>query len=296
MDPVADTRHLTLATGATVHALVHVGVGDGRPKCLFLHGNPGSLSHFGELMPLLSAFADVVAMDMPGFGLSERSEPAPENLGLDRLAEHAVAVADVLGWRDPFYLVGHSHGGGVAQVAAARWPERVAGLVLLGTLGAPAHASYRLLALPGAETVVRAAAALFGASSWQWVSRAILRQAMSEMFAPEPLRRERLERELRLLARRPEILVAMVHVALGKPCERLLQAAGDIRCPTLFLHGTDDAIVPSSCARAIHDRIVGAGGTSHFELIDGAGHMLMEHQAADVARHVRHHLSAWEAS
>jgi pimeloyl-ACP methyl ester carboxylesterase len=38
--------------------------------------------------------------------------------------------------------VGHSHGGGVAQAAAARYPERVAGLVLIGTLGAPVHGSF----------------------------------------------------------------------------------------------------------------------------------------------------------
>ncbi len=296
MNPIADTRRLTLGTGAEVHALVRTASGEGRPRCVLLHGNPGALTDFAELVPLLSPFADLVAVDLPGFGLSERPDPAPESLCLERLAEHAVAVADALGWRDPFYLVGHSHGGGVAQVVAARWPERIAGLVLLGTLGAPAHGTYRLLALPGAESVVRAVAAMVGASSWRPISRVIVRQVMSGLFSPEPLGRERLETEMSLLARRPEILAAMVHVALGKPCERLLEAAAGIRCPTLFLHGTADAIVPFRHARAIHDRIVGADGRSHFELIDGAGHMLIEYQAEEIARHVRHHLSSWQAS
>lgn len=225
----AVTQRLRLETGAEVHARISVVAGEGRPKCVLIHGNPGSLSDWDEL---------------------------------------------------------------VAQVAAARWPARVAGLVLLGTLGAPAHGTYRLLSLPGAERVARTVGAMLRAPRFRALSRGIVRRAMRGLFSPEPVTTERLEREMRLLTRRPEILVAMVHVALGRPCERLLDTSGRIRCPTLFLHGTDDAIVPARCARSIHDRIVGAGGTSEFELLAGAGHMLIERQPADVASHVRRSVSA----
>src|SRR5262249_17516680 len=149
------TQRLKLRTGIEVQAFVSTSEGRARPKFLLLHGNPGSIADWKQLVPRLSSVADIAAIDMPGFGQSSRGDAAAEALGLEKMAAHAVAVADALSWREPFYLVGHSHGGGVAQVAAAKYPERIAGLVLIGTLGAPAHLSYRLLALPGAEVTAR---------------------------------------------------------------------------------------------------------------------------------------------
>jgi len=90
-----------------------------------------------------------------------------------------------------------------------------------------------------------------------------------------------------LLSRRREILVAMVHVTLGNPCALLAETAREIRCPTLLLHGAEDATVPSSHARFIHERIVEAGGRSQWELLPGAGHMLIEYQARELAEHIR---------
>jgi len=296
MQNYADATRLSLGTGAVVQALVRVGQGAGRPKVVLVHGNPGSLADWDALVPLLSPFADVVAFDLPGFGLSDRGNPAPEGLGLERSAEHAMAVAEALGWHERIHLVGHSHGGGVAAVAAARWPEKLAGVVLLGTLGAPAHGTYRLLSLPGAEGVARTVGAMIRAPYLKSVSRRIVHQVMRGLYSPEHVAPERLERELELFARRPEILVAMVHVALGQPGERVLEAAAHIRCPTLFLHGAKDAIVPARCARAIHERIVSAGGTSEFDLVADAGHLFIDFQAADVAGRIRRSVSQWAAS
>jgi pimeloyl-ACP methyl ester carboxylesterase len=118
--------------------------------------------------------------------MSRRVDLRPESLNLDRLAEHAMAAADALGWRRPFFLIGHSHGGGVAQVMAARYPERVAGLVLVATLGAPAHAKYRLLSLPFASAIARVMSRLFGVAVLRPLNRAIVRAVMSDLFSPQP--------------------------------------------------------------------------------------------------------------
>ncbi len=71
------------------------------------------------------------------------------------IADHAVAAADALSWNEPFFIVRHSHGGGVAQAAAVKYPGRVAGIVLIATLGAPAHLSYRLLSAPRRGCLLR---------------------------------------------------------------------------------------------------------------------------------------------
>lgn len=276
----ANTTRLRLKTGNEVEAFVRIEAGGiNRPKCLLVHGNPGCLLDWEHIVSRLSGSADIAAIDMPGFGKTSRIDPTPESLSLDRLAENAISAADALGWREPFFLFGHSHGGGVAQTAAARHPDRVAGLVLIGTLGAPLHGSYRLLALPGAAALARVVGRMFRAKRLGPLNRAILRSVMSNIFSPEPVPVAKLDRGLALLASRPEILVSMVHVTLSRPCEQLFDSAPQIRCPTLFLHGREDALVPASCARSIHDRIVNAGGCSQFHLVPNAGHMLIDYQA-----------------
>gem|GEM_PF-583182 len=281
---------LRLATGGEVQARLRSHPDRARPKCLLLHGNPGSLLDWARLAPRLCTAADVAAIDLPGFGQSPRTDASPECMGLERLAESVIAAADALSWREPFYLVGHSHGGGVAQITAARYPERVAGLVLVGTLGFPAHLSYRLLALPGAQRVAQLFGVMFRRGSLRPLVRAVLRRVMRDIYHPEPVGSETLAREFASFSARPELLVSMVQVSLGSPCKRLLEAASQIRCPTLFVHGAQDVLVPIACARNIHARIGQSGGRAHFETLPSAGHMLVDFQADELAKLILSHM------
>jgi pimeloyl-ACP methyl ester carboxylesterase len=263
--PRAETILLKLHTGSTVRARVQVGAGNSRPKCLFLHGNPGSLDDWGAILSRLSSTGDV---------------------------DDAVAAADALAWNEPVVLVGHSHGGGVAQTAAVRHPQRIAGVVLVATLGAPAHASYRLLSAPGAAAGARLAGAIFKSRALRPVAKRILRGVMKDIFSPEQVPSSKVEAELALFAARPEIVLSMVHVALGQPCQQLSASAPDIECPVLFVHGRDDALVPVSHAKAIHERLIGAGRRSEFLVLPDSGHMLIEFQAAAVADAIARFLPA----
>jgi pimeloyl-ACP methyl ester carboxylesterase len=279
-----DTIRLSLETGIEVQTWVRRELsGSNRPKCLLLHGNPGSLLDWKRVLPRLAGVADVAAIDLPGFGRSARQSARPESLNLDSLAQHAMAAASALSWQEPIFVVGHSHGGAVAQTAAAKYPERVAGIVLAGTLGAPAHGSYRLLSLPGAAALMAVFGGLLRSGFLRGLSRRVLHSVMRDFFSPEAVPSEKLEEELASLSVRPEILVSMVHVALGRPSDQLRRRATGIRCPTLFLHGQQDALVPVGCAEAIHQRIVAAGGCSRFEIVPHAGHMLIDFQAGEVA-------------
>src|SRR6187551_3121640 len=94
----ADATRLRLETGNEVEAFVRIKAdGVNRPRCLLLHGNPGSLLDWERFVPRVSGVADVAAIDMPGFGKSSRASPNPESMSLDRLAEQAILVADALG-------------------------------------------------------------------------------------------------------------------------------------------------------------------------------------------------------
>ncbi|HEX2871382.1 MAG TPA: alpha/beta hydrolase [Polyangiaceae bacterium] len=255
-------------------------------RLLLLHGNPGNLDDFVALFPKLDFAAEVLAIDLPGFG---RSAPAPGNsrsLTLSDLASVAFAAADACGW-PTFEIIGHSHGGGVAQAMAWNAHPRVERITLLGTLGTPAHTSYKQLALPGAGSAMQLVGkclSLPGSKTW---FRVIQRNIAKQAFHPEPVPPEHLERGVEAILAAPTILRSMVRVALGKPCQALAESVASITSAVTFVHGELDALVPSRHARNLHELRLQAGRASAFVLVPNAGHMLPLTHPELVAEHAR---------
>src|SRR5688572_14016576 len=112
--------------------------GKGRPVIL-LHGFPVDGRLFG---PQLSAAevgridARLIAVDLPGFGGTPLPEPAPDVILVEDLAE---SVADLIGREglDGAVVGGVAIGGCVAVELAARQPELVSALILMGLTPAP---------------------------------------------------------------------------------------------------------------------------------------------------------------
>ena len=128
-----------LATGAAPNArLVIVGgrstvvAEAGRstdPALVLVHGFGGSTFGWRAVMaPLAARGWHVVALDLPGFGLSEKSWSF--DYDHETQARYVLATMDQLGV-ERAVIVGHSMGGNVAAWIAALAPERVAGLALV---------------------------------------------------------------------------------------------------------------------------------------------------------------------
>ena len=65
-----ETTTLRISSGYTIRTLVKR---DGHPRrCLLVHGNPGCLTDWHSMLEPLSAIADIAAVDLPGFGKTER--------------------------------------------------------------------------------------------------------------------------------------------------------------------------------------------------------------------------------
>jgi pimeloyl-ACP methyl ester carboxylesterase len=104
-------------------------VGAGRPgtPVLLVHGAGASSAVWLELMPRLARGRRVVAVDLPGHGMSAGGVRSIEEM---RDAVGMAAAALRLGRS---ILVGHSMGGLVVLAAALEWPDKVAGLGLVAT-------------------------------------------------------------------------------------------------------------------------------------------------------------------
>jgi pimeloyl-ACP methyl ester carboxylesterase len=112
--------------GRTLHAAVLPGPADA-PTVVFEAGGAAGRSSWALVQPPVARFARAVAYDRSGLG---RSAPDPAGRTLDRMADDLNDVLDHLE-PGPFVLVGHSAGGPIVRLAAARRPDRVLGLVLV---------------------------------------------------------------------------------------------------------------------------------------------------------------------
>jgi pimeloyl-ACP methyl ester carboxylesterase len=113
-------------------AIKYVEMGQGK-TILFLHGLGGSFYDWSEVLPKLSTQYHVVALDLPGFGLS----PPPPHEFPNGYAYPAY-VLKVFAEKvcsDPAYVVGNSMGGGIALKYALDYPESTAGVILANGSG-----------------------------------------------------------------------------------------------------------------------------------------------------------------
>ena len=107
---------------------------------VFIHGSPGSWSAFIDYFKndsLLSQ-VDMLAIDRPGFGMSDQGIPEPS------LERQAYLIAEVIKqFHQPnVIMVGHSLGGPVIARVAMDYPELVDGLLFLAPSIDPEQEKY----------------------------------------------------------------------------------------------------------------------------------------------------------
>ena len=120
-------------------------VDEGRgPAVVMFHGNPTWTFLYRKVIVTLRDRFRCVAVDYPGFGLSER----PAGYGYTA-AEHAAVVGklvDHLGL-DDFIVVGQDWGGPIGMTVAVERAERVSGMVIANTWFWPAQGSFTVFSL-----------------------------------------------------------------------------------------------------------------------------------------------------
>ena len=148
--------------------------GAGEPLVL-VHGAGTSSAIWHRVAPRLAAGRRVVAPDLPGYGGSPAAGPG---FALEEVADRLAAGLEDAGVPAPYDLVGHSMGGAIAILLAARHPERMRRLVLvapaglaalprvagglLGAVAAPFAVARRTLATPLAGSALVRRLALAG--------------------------------------------------------------------------------------------------------------------------------------
>ncbi|EIE18291.1 alpha/beta-hydrolase [Coccomyxa subellipsoidea C-169] len=136
-DPFDLEHGFVTVNGLRLHT-VSAGRGHGKPLMLFLHGFPELWFSWRRQMQQFKEDYEVVAVDMRGYGESDKPE-GRHNYTIPTLASDTAALIKALG-HERCVLVAHDWGGMVAWHTAALYPQAVERLVVMGL---PHPASWR---------------------------------------------------------------------------------------------------------------------------------------------------------
>ena len=247
--------------GYKVH---YVDQGTG-PVMVLVHGFGGQTYSYRHLIPIFARDHRVIAVDLKGYGYSERD--AHTDLS------HAGQVAMLrsllvrLGVERATF-VGHSMGGGVVQRFAAAHPEMVDALVLAASVSTDDRVGQRVM--PPAF-VVKPLVPLIE----RLISSRLLK---GSYYDPAQLTGEVRDEYMRPVRIRGSVdgFIAIMRAAGNET----LVETGRITQPVLILSGAHDRLVPLSVGQRIREQIPQA----RIVVVDRAGHMLLEERPQECAR------------
>lgn len=248
-------------------------LGSGVPL-LLIHGFPLNREMWRPQIETLSTTARVIALDLRGHG---QSPPTVGTYSMDLLADDCAGVLEALKVDQPVVVCGLSMGGYVSFAFFRRHSEKVAGLVLASTRA-------------GADSVEakinRDKAALLTEKNG---TQSVIDSLLPIIMAPQTYREK------------PELVSQVAGIMEKTSTSGMVSALkgmktrpdstptlGQIKVPTLIIHGADDQIIPLSDSEAMHTAI----SDSRLELIPDAGHLLNLEQAQLFNRAVESFLSA----
>lgn len=124
--------HQAIALALDSLAVRALMAGAGDTTLLLLHGFGESLLTWRAVVDPLARHYRVVALDLPGFGASDK--PAGP-YSLTRMTAWMTQVVDRAIPRGPVVVIGHSMGGEIAAALAIRRPDRVVAAILIAPAG-----------------------------------------------------------------------------------------------------------------------------------------------------------------
>jgi 3-oxoadipate enol-lactonase len=232
-----DARLVSIG-GHKIQVLSH---GEGRRHFTCLHGLVDTLDIWKRLSPALETRGRVTRIDQRGHG---RSSAPRGPYTRSQLAADVIGVLDAEGI-DRTILVGHSMGGIVSMQTALDYPDRIAGLVLIGTTSECREKIagwYERIAIAGER------------DGNAGLGRAIYGERSSKEILGDAQGIAEVTRMLKSLYRDP-----------------LTPRLGEIQCPALMAVGEKDPMGPKA-SEIVHDAM--PAGRAELLRIPEKGHWL----------------------
>jgi pimeloyl-ACP methyl ester carboxylesterase len=283
-----DAHRHTAATRSGEISYIDIGAG---PVALFVHGIATNAYLWRNVIGALADHRRCIAVDLPLHGQSPVA--AEQDLSIAALAAGLDDFCDVLGLTG-IDLVANDTGGAIAQIVAARHPQRLATLTLTNCDTAdnlPPEDFKPMIELASAGTLAPSAVELFrdldaaaqisfdsAYEHLDQMDRDVIRSYLEPCFGT-------LER-----ARQFERLLLALDAG---DLQAVMPQLKELTVPTLVVWGTGDTFFDVSWAYWLRDTIPGA---TRVITVDGARLFFPEERPADLLPHLEQHWAAAAAA
>ncbi len=261
-------------------SIAYIDVGQGKKTIVLVHGLASNAGFWRYVIPELSKQYRVIAVDLPGYGKSQKNYYA---YNMSFYAAQVKRLMDEL-HIDKFIYVGHSMGGQVGITFALNYPQYLEKLVLVSPAGFEEFQTGEgdwlrsVMTVNGVkktteEGIRRNLATNFYSwnDKWEWMVEERTRMAKAKEFEP--------------------FCYAVVRSVNGMLDEPTFDKVDGITVPTLIVYGKYDGLIPNPYLHPGFTCDVFEQGAKlvpncKTHMIDNSGHMLHIEQPEEFSRTV----------
>ena len=257
----------------------HVQEAGAGPTLLFIHGAGGATHSWRDLLPDLATDFHVLAIDLPGQGLTQNG--ARQRCGLDVMAEDIASLCRAQGWA-PDAIIGHSAGAAIALRLSERLMSQSGrSPVVIGLNAALGHfkgvAGWLFPALAKMLALNPLTAGLFVRSvSGPGRIQSLIRSTGSDLDERGMALYERLIRD------KGHVEATLMMMSQWR-LDRLLADLPAIGTRTILFAGTADKAVPPDVSERAASRMPNA----RYAPLPGLGHLAHEEKPAMICGLIR---------
>jgi pimeloyl-ACP methyl ester carboxylesterase len=273
-------KHLLVAEKVKM-AYIEKGKGT---TILFIHGLGGNLSHWQKNFQTLSNSFNCIAVDLPGYGHSDKSFSTNK----DQLQFYADVLLTFVRKKNlkKLVLAGHSMGGQIAAIIALQNPQLISKLILLAPAGLETFT----------ETEAKIMMNVTPASVFEKQEEAVIRNSYKQNFHQQPADAEMLIQDRLGLKncsdfkQYTEAVSNSIKGMLGHPISKDLSKLSQ---PVLILFGENDALIPNKILHPnlkredILNQISREIKKNKIVSIPGAGHLLQFEKPEDINKEIK---------
>ncbi|MDG5789697.1 alpha/beta hydrolase [Evansella sp. AB-P1] len=242
-----------------------------KPPIILLHGFVSSTYTFKRLIPLLKEHFSVVAIDLPGFGRSEKSK-----VFVYSFENYAALVYDCINYFSfkDVILVGHSMGGQISLYLAKKHPELIKKMVLL------CSSAYR----EKAKNSLRYSSYLpfFTFFARRWIMKKDINETLNNVFSNSSYIHDELIHEFSRPLKEKAFYCSLVRLLRHREGDLPSQELKKINVPTLLIWGEADKVVPFELGLRLSKDLPKAEIISY----ENTGHLITEERPRDIYKEI----------
>ena len=269
----AERRRLSVRTINTKNetAKIHFMQQGKGEDIILIHSIGQSLYTYRELISRLSSKFRVTALDLVGYGYSQK--PYYFNYTLDEMSDFIARFMDAMEMESA-HIFGFSMGAGYVINFAKRYPERVGKVVLLSPGGLTPE-------MPSSVRSIESR--IFGGLAVRMINMKAVKKMLSECYFDLTNHTEEVVEEYYKPIANPETKRVIRACIANYDDEEVIHSLRDVNADTLILWGNEDKWHPVDMAnmfKAVMPKV-------NFTLVRNAGHLAHEEKAERVAQLIK---------